>query len=296
MSGISPSTTLDFDAALVQWSKESKILAPPSTWLALLERLSVALGGSEPLVKRFVFIWSRLYSATLLLDHLQDQDELGSSWLAAQPVSLQYHLAFSAYASAQYELAGLANDLSPADGARLHELWSSLVLQLAIGQYRDLTLSSGSLAYDQQALDIYEELAGQKTGAAFALALGGCTIVAGGNIEQVDAIMDAGQMIGMLLQYQDDLLDRAEQNIQPGVLTLARAVARQFGSGANDLAISVLWSLLYRRYAQGVGSIIAVLPRSAQDIIGELMVTMFGSVPDLPAAAENHAVWSAERT
>lgn len=279
----SPSSILDFDAALAQWTRESKVLTPPATWLGALERLSAALNGSEPLATRFIHAWSRLYSAMLLLDHIQDRDELGNSWLAAQPDAVRYHLAFSAYASAQHDLARLARDLPPARGVRLGELWSSTVLQLAIGQYRDLTLPAEALADPQQTLDIYEELAAQKTGAAIALALGGCVSVATDDAPQINAAVNAGLLIGMLLQYYDDLLDRAEQNADPRALTLARAIAAHLAIPVDERSVSALWGLLYGHYAQGLRAILAALPEPAQDAIWELVGTMFGAVPALPA-------------
>lgn len=282
MTRPSSSSILDFDAALAQWTRESKILTPPATWLGALERLGAALGGSEALVTRFVQAWSRLYSATLLLDHLQDQDELGNTWLAAQPDALRYHLAFSAYASAQHDLAKLASDIPPARGVRLSVLWSSTVLQLAIGQYRDLILPEGALADPQQALDTYEELAAQKTGAAVALALGGCVTVVTDDATQVDAAVSAGLLIGMLLQYYDDLLDQSQQNADPRALTLARAIAAQLAAPVDEGSVCTLWELLYRHYARGLHAILAALPESAQDAIWGLLETMFGAVPTLP--------------
>jgi len=285
MSVVPAPPVIDFHAALARWTDSSATLAPPTVWLTALQHLGVTLGGAESLVERFVQAWSRLYSATLLLDHLQDDDELGDAWLATQPEALQYHLAFSAYALANRDLAELASALPPTRGLQLHELWSTTVLQMAIGQYRDLSLPVASLGDAQQALDAYEELAAQKTGAAFALALGGCVQVATDDVVQIDAAVNVGLLLGMLLQYYDDLLDRGSQAAQPGTLTLARAWAAQLATGVDEHSIPMLWILIYGHYHRGLNAILVALPDAAQAIIRELVQTMFGPAPDVPIAS-----------
>lgn len=192
----------EFRTALARLYEGSPILRPPEAWLAALRRLSISLGATEEVSRRFASAWGKLYSATLLLDHVQDNDELGEQGLAALPAPLQYQLAFSAYADASHGLSELATLLPAERAVRLHTLWSTTVVQLATGQYRDLTVpvTSGNA---QQSLDSYEELAAQKTGAAFALALGGCACAATDDSAHVDAATTAGVIVGMLLQYKD---------------------------------------------------------------------------------------------
>lgn len=270
------------NAVVAQVLDHSVVLAPPATWLSAFQQFGVSLGGDQALVQQFNTAWARLYSATLLLDHIQDGDDLGDSWLAAQPVPLQYHIAFSAYALANNELVALTSALPPVRGIRLHRLWSATVLQLAAGQYRDLTLYASLLeAAGLEALDRYEEVAAQKTGAAFALALGGCAETATDATALVEAATGAGLIVGMLLQYYDDLLDQAPQEAQPETVTLARAWAPSAGSD-EALPLNDLWHLIYTRYWSALDAILAPLPAPARLAISTLVQGMFGVPPGVP--------------
>jgi hypothetical protein len=274
-----PPETDDFHTLVVHVLDRSAVLSPPAAWRSAFEQLGVSLGGDQAQVQRFINAWSRLYGATLLLDHIQDRDDLGDAWLAAQPEPLQYHFAFSAYALANDELAALTSTLPPVCGIRLQRLWSATVLQLAEGQYRDLTLRSSSLdAAGLDALDAYEELAAQKTGAAFALALGGCAETATDTTALVEAATNAGLIIGMLLQYYDDLLDQSSQEAQPETVTLPRAWAASIG-GDHVHRLPDVWSILYARYWSALDATLAPLPAPARLAISSLVQGMFGAAP-----------------
>ncbi|NTU84199.1 MAG: hypothetical protein HGA45_33330 [Chloroflexales bacterium] len=276
---IVPPLPTEFRTALARLYEGPPILRPPEDWLTVLRRLSVELGATTEVSERFAHAWERLYSATLLLDHVQDNDDLGDQWIATLPASLQYQLAFGAYADASHGLSELATLLPPERAVRLHGLWSTTVMQLATGQYRDLTVPTSAPGDIEQSLDSYEELAAQKTGAAFALALGGCACAATDNTAQVEAATTAGVIVGMLLQYKDDLYDREAQASQPQALTLASAWAIQFGERAEELPLTHIWAQIYAHYAQALAGVLLPLPAAAQAIIGELIHTMFGAPP-----------------
>lgn len=276
-----PPVADDVHTLVVHVLDRSAVLSPPANWRSAFEQLGVSLGGDRAQVQRFISAWSRLYSATLLLDHIQDRDDLGDAWLAAQPEPLQYHVAFSAYALANDELAALTSTLPFARGIRLQRLWSATVLQLAAGQYRDLTLRVSSLdAAGLTALDAYEELAAQKTGAAFALALGGCAETATDSTALVEAATNAGLIIGMLLQYYDDLLDQSTQEAQPETVTLARAWVTSIG-GDQAHRLTDVWSILYARYWSVLDTTLDPLPAPARLAISSLVQGMFGAAPKL---------------
>lgn len=269
----------DVHTLVVHLLDRSAVLSPPAAWRSAFEQLGVSLGGDQAQIQRFINAWSRLYSATLLLDHLQDGDDLGDPWLVAQPEPLQYHVAFSAYALANDELATLTSALPPVRGIRLQRLWSSTVLQLAAGQYRDLTLRASALnAIGLETLDRYEELVAQKTGAAFALALGGCAETATDTTALVEAATNAGLIIGMLLQYYDDLLDQSSQEAQPETVTLGRAWAASI-EGAQAYRLTDIWSILYARYWNALDATLAPLPAPARLAISSLVQGMFGAAP-----------------
>jgi hypothetical protein len=279
-----PSVADGLHAVVAQVLDRSAVLSPPAAWLSAFQQLGVSLGGDPALVQQFITAWAGLYSATLLLDHIQDQDDLGNTWLAAQPAPLQYHLAFSTYALASNELAALTSTLPPARGIRLQRLWSSTVLQLAAGQYRDLTLQASSLDAAGEALDCYEELAAHKTGAAFALALGGCVETATDATVLVEAATSAGLIVGMLLQYYDDLLDQAQQEVQPEAVTLTRAWATAAG-GDQAFRLTNIWGTIYARYWDALDAILAPLPAQARLAISTLVQEMFGAPPGAPPIA-----------
>lgn len=288
-----PQTSLDFDAALNRLCEGSDTLAPRPAWLQAIQDLGTSLGTEAGAQAQFCRSWRTLYTATLLLDHLQDGDYLGDPWLVSLPLSLQYHLAFSAYVVAQQQLADLVHQTASERLVRLQTLWVSTVRQLAIGQYRDLIqqmAQSGQV--EVEALDQYESIASQKTGAAFALALGGSATLATDDPAQIEAATNAGLAFGMLLQYSDDLLDAEAQTSQPATITLARALAATSGVPA-DLPLGAYWQLIYAHYSAALQHMLTPLPQPAQSAVWNLLRTTFGeplklsqnTAADIPFAA-----------
>jgi hypothetical protein len=280
-----PQTSLDFDAALNRLCDGSDTLAPRPAWLQAIQDLGTSLGAEAGAQARFCRSWRTLYTATLLLDHLQDGDYLGDPWLVSLPPPLQYHLAFSAYAVAQQQLADLVHQTSLERLVRLQTLWASTVRQLAIGQFRDLTQQVAQSGHaEAEALDQYESIASQKTGAAFALALGGSAILATEDLARIDAATNAGLLFGMLLQYSDDLLDTEAQASQPATITLARALAATSDVPA-DLPLGAYWQLIYAHYSTALQRMLTPLPQPAQNAVWNLLHTTFGEPPKLPQNA-----------
>lgn len=275
---------IDLKTALARLCDGPALLAPLPRWLHAMQQLGMVLGGTPTHLAGFTRAWRTLYSATLLLDHVQDGDDVGDDWLASLPVALQYHLAFSAYATAQRQLYELTERIAPACGARLHDLWSSAVLELAVGQYDDLTALHRPLVSQPLSLDAYERLAAQKTGAVFGLALGAAVALATDDGALIDAATNAGLVFGMLLQYRDDLVDAEAQAAQPAALTLARAWTTQEGVDAPELAPSAAWGLIYAHYHQALGAILAPLPEPGRAVIRALLQDTFGTPPHLPAS------------
>lgn len=274
---------MDFKTALAQLCDGPESLAPLPRWRHAIEQLGAVLGAAPAHLAAFTQAWSTLYSATLLLDHVQDGDAIGDDWLASLPVALQYHLAFSAYAAAQRQIHELTERVTPACGARLHDLWSSAVLELAVGQYHDLMVLHRPLVSHQVSLDAYERIAAQKTGAAFGLALGAAVALATDDAAQSDAATNAGLVFGMLLQYRDDLVDAEVQTAQPAALTLARAWTTQEGVDGPELAPSAAWELIYAQYYQALGAILAPLPEPGRVVIQALLYDTFGVPRELPS-------------
>lgn len=277
----SPSANIDFRTALARLCDGPTSLAPLPHWRQAIEQLGAVLGAAPADLAAFTHAWRTLYSATLLLDHVQDGDAIGDPWLASLPVALQYHLAFSAYATAQRQLHELVERVAPVRGKRLHDLWSSAVLELAVGQYHDLMALHCPLGSHAGSLDVYERIAAQKTGAAFGLALGAVAALATDDVAQIDAAANAGLVFGMLLQYGDDLADAEAQAAQPAALTLARAWTTTQGNDLPEIAPSAAWGLIYAHYHQALGDMLTPLPERGRAVIWALLHDTFG-VPTNP--------------
>lgn len=287
----------DLSVAVAELRTSDEALAPLPAWLHAIQQLGESMGGTPTHLARFVHVWHTLYSAILLLDHLQDHDELGASWLAALPDALQYQIALGAYAVAQHDLNDLANLIEPERAIRLRALWASAVLELAVGQYRDLSLAFHVSEDAQSApLDVYETIAAQKTGAAFGLALGGAVALATAEPDQIDAATNAGVVFGMLLQYVDDLRDGEAQARHAGVFTLVLALAAQDGEGEQAIAPMTAWTLIYAQYDQALETILAPLPEPGHAVIQHLVRSTFGAVPALPSRASATQPWIAPET
>ncbi len=283
---------VDFQTALARFCNGPESLAPLPRWLHAIQQLGMVLGGAPTHLAAFTRAWRTLYSATLLLDHVQDGDELDNDWLATLPAALQYHLAFSAYAVAQRQLHELTECTSSTCGAQLHSLWSAAVLELAIGQYHDLTALHYPVGSQPVSLDAYERIAAQKTGAVFGLALGAAVALARDDTAQIDAATNAGLVFGMLLQYRDDLVDVDAQATQPAALTLTRAWTTPDGIDAPAIASSAVWGLIYVHYQQALDAILAPLPEPGRAVIQTLLHDSFGTPPELPVSARRGAPWS----
>lgn len=257
-------------------------LAPLPAWLHAMQDVGRQLGGEPTQLQAFAQAWGKLYSAALFLDHLQDGDTLDDAWLATLPAPLQYHLAFSVAMLAHQELHTLTATIAAARATRLHSLWSASVLQLAIGQYRDLTHTvQPAHAEGHDALDRYEALALLKTGAAFGLALGGSATLATDATPQIDATTQAGLIFGMLLQYRDDLHDATVQIAKPTALTLLHAWAPYLSHGDAGHTLETAWGVIYAHYHQALGTILAPLPEPGQAVIRTLFHDSFGAPPEL---------------
>lgn len=253
--------------------------APRPEWVTTIKDVGVSAGGEPEIIAAFAETWRLFYTATLLLDHLQDGDVLTPVWFAAEPPAQQYHFVFSAYAIAQHALATLATDLPSERAVQLHSFWNSTVVSIATGQYRDLTQTLDTvLRMGQSPLDVYEAIIAQKTGAVFALAFGGVAMLATDDEAQIAAATDAGTVFGMLLQYSDDLRDDPSQ-VHQQTLTLQRAlITAQTATGAAD-QLAVTWPVIFSVYTRSLKSVLAPLPAPAGAAIEGIVADAFGSVP-----------------
>lgn len=258
----------------------ASLSTPEPLWLEAIEGIAGSLHANPRVIAPFVEAWRLLYVVTLFLDHLQDGDPLGEPQLEALPPAIQYHLAFSVYLAAQHTLALLDSSVLPAARIeRIQRFWAASVARLASGQYVDLSLSvRPAKLHGEPALNMYEWLALEKTGATFALAFGGVAMLATDDEVQIAALTEAGSVYGMLLQYRDDLVDREQQEGQPEALTLTRALLAAHPSLAahSVQATSMFWNSIYAEYRQTLAIILAPLPATTRTIYEELLRQSFG--------------------
>ncbi len=228
--------------------------------------------------------WSTLYSVSLLLDHLQDGDPIPAPWFVSLPPALQYQLIFSGYVDAQQRLAAIDPAwVAPERLLRLHQHWATCVRQIAEGQYRDLTHPAQAIdAQRGQDLDVYEAITTQKTGAMFALAFGGVAILATTDEAHIAALTNAGLMIGMLLQFQDDRRDARDQHAQSGTLTLNRALATMAAPDLAAPADDAFWTVILAHYRQALTHVLEPLPPATRQRMYQVVATLTGA--SLPPA------------
>jgi len=251
-------------------------------WRESLERFGTELGITPSALAPFLNAWCLLYIVTLALDHVQDGDALSDPWFAAQPAAMQYQLVFSTFAVALHALSQLpAGGIPPERIVRLHARWAASITQIAEGQYLDLAQGAQQAATDtpsQALLTRYERIAAQKTGATFALGFGGVAELATDSAHVVEAASRAGLAYGLLLQYNDDLLDAATQRDRPQALTLERALCAAYpeASAQPAQAAQHFWRHVYAQYIEQFPVILAPLPSAAQTIVFDLLRDSFG--------------------
>lgn len=279
-----PPQPLSYSEALHRLLYAPDAPAPAPIWLDAFERFGAALDSSAFDRSAFLDAWRTLYSATLILDHLQDDDFISDVWFAALSRPLQYHLAFGAYVAAEEALFALiSTGGSDVRWLHLQRVWRDSIAQLAAGQYADLTQRVQSAA-SNAVLDRYETIARQKTGASFALAFGGMAILGGTAAAQVTAAINVGLLFGMLLQYSDDLHDAQDQELQPATLTLQRALGELIApEGAPAPAPTVIWAAIYAETVRSLETLMEPLPEAAQQVVWELLTSIYGALPVIEA-------------
>jgi hypothetical protein len=280
--------TGELQSAVSRLLSDTSASTPQPLWLEMIVRIAASLQAEPQAIAPFVAAWRALYTVTLCLDHLQDGDDLGDPWLANLPPAMQYHLAFSTYIAAQHALAQLDERAIPAPRiVRLQRFWATSVAQLASGQYRDLAVAcSLPQVQGEETLNEYEQLAAQKTGATFALAFGGVALLATDDEVQIAALTTAGTVYGMLLQYQDDLIDSAAQERQPTAATLNRALLATHPALAvhRQGAVEAFWAAIYAGYAQALEGVLTPLPAETRRAFADLLRCSFGE-PAAPVEA-----------
>lgn len=270
----------DLDAACAQLSADL-LLPLVRQREAQLRAFGAAFGGDTATIAAFAAAWRLCYQAVLVIDHIQDGDPLEVAWLAALPTPLQYHVGWSLLNRAEQHLLRLSEQLVPAAGRDVRQMWCDTSNLLAQGQYRDLRCLHGLDAEPEQPLAQYEQIALAKTGSLFAFGLGGMTRVVSDNPQWIRAATHLGTLIGMLVQYADDLRDPASSPVNLGHLVRTHAAAITDETARN----AHLWHALQAAYQPSIAQWCAHLPPAVHVVVSEL-----GSYR-LPVVANEETPW-----
>ncbi|NCC31909.1 MAG: hypothetical protein EOM24_07770 [Chloroflexia bacterium] len=281
------SRAVDGDASFLaqvrQFLDDPTAATPRRIWLETMAKMTIGFGASPGSSDPFIQAWQWGYTATLLLDHLQDGDVITPRWVAEQPLALQYHLAFSSYVLAQRQLAALDPAVIPLRRCqRIQVLWADLLFRCAAGQYRDLTtVAEGHGVSGEEPLAAYEQICAYKTGTLFALAFGGIAALATDAQPLVEAATNAGMVYGMLLQYYDDLTDTSAQEQQLSTLTLQRALrSMKIHAEEREHLVAITWSLVHAQYLRALHAILAPLPDEVQAAFRAMVTQTVGGERD----------------
>jgi hypothetical protein len=243
-------------------------------WGAVIPIVQRLLGGTNTPIEAFAAAWSLMYAVIVRLDHLQDGDPVDDPLPTIDQLGAQYNLLFGYYVLATSLLDLLSPDQIPANRIlRLRELWTDMILRMASGQQRDLTMSGDAC---DSPLEYYQQLAQAKTGATFALAFGGTAILLTDDAQIINALTLIGEIYGTLLQYSDDLLDESTQPNPTMTLPQALALVRPAHVSDNIHTPTAFGAYLYRVYHEQVMQALVCLPVGVQQGILELFDKIFG--------------------
>lgn len=243
---------------------------------AVVSTLGGILDASLRATESFSTAWQLMYAAICRLDALQDDDPAGDGLLATLPSSLQYQLVFSSYLLAMSFLDDLSPDDLPASRIdRLRKLWTMLLFRIADGQYQDLTTPHST---DDPAANLmaYQELTHAKAGPVFALAFGGAAALASDDEELIEALIQAGDLYGALVQYHDDVIDNEQQPDRTLTLAATLLRARPDLQAQPAEATRAFLAQIYHAYTDQVAQILEPWPAQITAGVLALFPSAFG--------------------
>jgi Polyprenyl synthetase len=244
-----------------------------SLWGSIIPTIQRILGDETNSARPFAGAWSLLYMALGRLDCLQDGDPLDIPLPTINQINAQYNLVLSYYVLAESLLDQLSPDLIPVYRIlRLRRLWTDMMLRMGAGQQRDL-LSHNSRT-EHNPLEYYQEIAQSKTGAAYALAIGGTATLLTDDDKLIDTFTVVGEIYGTLLQYSDDVIDAETQKNE--TITFPAAF-HSAAAPSNEHTPQLFWRYVYHAYHEQLALEIANLAVEQQEAIFQLFVRTFDS-------------------
>jgi octaprenyl-diphosphate synthase len=171
-----------------------------------------ALGCEDDSVLGAAVAVELLHTESIIHDDVIDDER---SRRSRMPFHIKYGISASLL-SADFVFAAILAIAARYDDRRIAEEVSSAALDMAEGEYSELTIDPEiyKLEWDE-----YVRIIEEKTAALFETSAKLGAMIAGGNGKEVDALAKYGRCIGIAYQLKDDLLDwRSRDKVTAGLL------------------------------------------------------------------------------
>ena len=171
-----------------------------------------ALGRTDDSVLGAAVAVELLHTESIIHDDVIDEERVRR---AKMPFHLKYGYSASLL-SADFVFAMILAIAARYDDRRIAEELSNAALQMAEGEYSELTIDPQiyKLTWDE-----YIRIITEKTASLFETSAKLGALVGGGEEKEVEALADYGRCIGIAYQLKDDLLDwRSQDKVSLGLL------------------------------------------------------------------------------
>ena len=179
---------------------------------AMLMLSAEALGCKDDSVLGAAVAVELLHTESIIHDDVIDEEKVRRAKL---PFHVKYGYSASLL-SADFVFAMILSLAARYDDRRISEEVSNAALQMAEGEYSELTIDPQiyKLTWDE-----YIRIITEKTSALFETSAKLGALIAGGDEKEVEALADYGRCIGIAYQLKDDLLDwRSKDKVSVGLL------------------------------------------------------------------------------
>ena len=171
-----------------------------------------ALGCTDDSVLGAAVAVELLHTESIIHDDVIDEEKVRRSKI---PFHIKYGYSASLL-SADFVFAMILAIAARYDDRRIAEEVSNAALQMAEGEYSELTIDPQiyKLTWDE-----YIRIITEKTASLFETSAKLGALIAGGDEKEVEALADYGRCIGIAYQLKDDLLDwRSQDKVSVGLL------------------------------------------------------------------------------
>jgi octaprenyl-diphosphate synthase len=211
-----------------------------------------ALGCKDDSVLGAAVAVELLHTESIIHDDVIDDER---SRRSRMPFHIKYGISASLL-SADFVFATILAIAARYDDRRIAEEVSSAALDMAEGEYSELTIDPGIYRLEW---DEYIRIIEEKTAALFETSAKLGAIIAGGTGKEVDALAKYGRSIGIAYQLKDDLLDwRSKDKVTAGLLKTH-----------SESEVVGRMTALAQNYAEEAKRQLIILPRSDATVLLE---------------------------